>query len=336
MNQELKQFLTHDEVAALQEAISSGKVTDEEEEVAGDGSIISFDFSRYQSRSSKHLYILDRICDRFGRVLKATFLTRFGVAYTVNTDPLGAMSFKEFLGILPPSTCTVLMNITPPGGPALLTMDAHQAHFFIDRLCGGSGVQNMDSDAAEFHEIGQSLVRRVTHYILDDLEKAWHLVSPARIELAGLQFNLRYFEATAPDELQSGVLEVVTVEMKSDSSEGKIYLGLPRSTLQPLLQEGTPKVEEATLHVEPMWASAIKDRLSDVNVDLAVELGTGDITLKKFLSLKKGDIIQLNRNVAEELVVKVEGIVKLKGHPGRYRNHRALQVSTPLTERSEG
>lgn len=326
--------MTHEEVEALQTAISSGQVSTVGGEGGSTGEFAIYDFSRCQRHSSMHLPALDRISDRFVRILRATLLTRFDVASTVITGPVERMNFREFLNTVSDPTCLVLFTINPNWGPALLTMEAQQALFFIDRLCGGSGSQIMGSEVMEFQEIGQSLIKRVALYILEDLEKAWRPVFPVSLEFEGLQFNPRYFDATAPDEFHGAAVGMMSVEVRSEQAQGKLYICVPRSTLQPLVNVSSQKGAEEGSRLEPQWAPGMKENLANVYANVTVELGTGILTVRNFLSLREGDIVQLNNSVSEELVVKVEGVEKFRGNPGKYRGHRALQVTAPLNNGS--
>jgi flagellar motor switch protein FliM len=334
LNQELKHALTQEEVQALQEAISSGEVSTEQEEGGSGGSFSAYDFSRHQHHSSMHLPVLDGINDRFGRILRATFLTRFGLPSAVSPAPIKETGFREFLNTVSDPTCMVLFTITPPGGPALLTMEANLALFFVDRLCGGSGGQTKGSERMEFQEIGQSLIRKVALYMLGDLEKSWRPIFPVNMELERLQFNPRYFEATAPEEFQGATVGLMSVEVKSEPSQGTLYLCLPRSTLQSLANVSHQKADEEGSRLEPEWAVEMKENLDNVRLNISVELGKTVIKVRNFLSLKEGSVIQLAKNVSDDLVVKVEGIEKFRGHPGKSRGCRALQLTTTLDEGS--
>ena len=185
-------------------------------------------------------------------------------------------------------------------------------------------------DLGEFQEIGQSLVRRFALQLLEDLAKAWSAVSTVRVKLEGIYLDPNYFDATSPEEFQGAPVRVISIEMKSDPSSGNLYICFPRATLQPLLSDSRKKAGEETSKAQPAWTSAVKDNLCGASVNLSVELGNGGLNLRELLSLSIGDVIQLDKGPADELPVKVEGIEKFRGHPGRYRGHMALQVTASI------
>ncbi len=66
----------------------------------------------------------------------------------------------------------------------------------------------------------------------------------------------------------------------------------------------------------------------EAQVEVVVELGKTKITSRDLVNFKVGDIIQLDNDVSNELVIKVEGIPKFRGYPGTMKGSKAIQVSS--------
>ena len=67
-------------------------------------------------------------------------------------------------------------------------------------------------------------------------------------------------------------------------------------------------------------------------VDVRVELGHAHTTARELLSLKVGDIVELDRMHNEELTILVGGVPKMKGVPGVFRGNLAVKVSKLIEE----
>ena len=80
------------------------------------------------------------------------------------------------------------------------------------------------------------------------------------------------------------------------------------------------------------WKPAMQKEMQYVGVDVCVELGHAHTTARELLSLKVGDIVELDRMHNEELTILVGGIPKMKGVPGVYRGNLAVKVSKLLEE----
>jgi len=67
-------------------------------------------------------------------------------------------------------------------------------------------------------------------------------------------------------------------------------------------------------------------------VELKVELGRTRLKGRDLLSLSIGDIIPLNKFLADDLNVLVAGVIKYKGQPGTFHGNNAIQI-VKLNER---
>jgi len=87
------------------------------------------------------------------------------------------------------------------------------------------------------------------------------------------------------------------------------------------------------LGISKKWADFITDHLKEIDVDITVELGRTTINVEQVLNLRINDVIQLERYVDDELVLKVEGVPKFVGYPGLSKGNRALQVTSIASTR---
>ena len=72
--------------------------------------------------------------------------------------------------------------------------------------------------------------------------------------------------------------------------------------------------------------------LQNVPVDIHVELGSTELKGRELLSLNVGDIIPLNKFMADDLDVVVQGMKKFHAQPGTFHGNNAIQI-TKLVER---
>jgi flagellar motor switch protein FliM len=62
-------------------------------------------------------------------------------------------------------------------------------------------------------------------------------------------------------------------------------------------------------------------------VEVIAELGVTKVTPERFRKWKTGDTIMLGNDVTDPLIVKVQGMPKVKGFPGVSRGLKAIQVT---------
>ena len=75
----------------------------------------------------------------------------------------------------------------------------------------------------------------------------------------------------------------------------------------------------------------------DVEINLDVELGEIDLTLRDILGMKTGDIIPFD--MPEELIVRAEGLPSFRGKLGRVNDNYGIKISSviprPESQKSE-
>ena len=65
----------------------------------------------------------------------------------------------------------------------------------------------------------------------------------------------------------------------------------------------------------------------ETEVEVIAELGVAKITPERLVQLKVGETIMLGNDVTDPLLIKVEGMPKMKGFPGASRGLKAIQVT---------
>ena len=79
--------------------------------------------------------------------------------------------------------------------------------------------------------------------------------------------------------------------------------------------------------VDTTWVNRLQTNLQRAKVELAVELGRSEISVREFLNMKIGDLIHLEQEVDTPLNVTLEGITKFRGFQGSYKGHQAVKVT---------
>jgi flagellar motor switch/type III secretory pathway protein FliN len=76
----------------------------------------------------------------------------------------------------------------------------------------------------------------------------------------------------------------------------------------------------------------IATRIERAEVHIRAELGTADSTVRRVLALAPGDVVRLDRSPDDPVDVRVEGVVKLRGHPVVARGNIAVEITERCTE----
>jgi flagellar motor switch protein FliM len=122
-----------------------------------------------------------------------------------------------------------------------------------------------------------------------------------------------------------------TFDVELENANGTITLVIPYSTIEPIKQKLSSGFQvESDQTDKKMWTQIIRSQLMDTNVNIRVNLGESEITLKELMSLKVGDVIPLDQDSKGEFDVQIESVPKFKAFYGIHHGTVAVQVTRPV------
>jgi len=71
----------------------------------------------------------------------------------------------------------------------------------------------------------------------------------------------------------------------------------------------------------------MKEALLGMSVNVTAEIGSMVLNFSDVINFEPGTILNLNKSVTDELVVKVENSPKFKGVPGVSRGNQAIKLT---------
>ncbi|MDY7031481.1 MAG: flagellar motor switch protein FliM [Thermodesulfobacteriota bacterium] len=326
----MAQILSQDEIDALLKGVSDGEVETEQEpdEIIDPTGIEKYDLTSQDRIIKDRMPALDVIFDSFSRLLGSSFSVSLRKAVDVRLRLIEMVKFGGFLNSIPLPSNLNLIQMEPLPGLAILVVEAKLVFSFVDYFFGGSGA-DIKIEGREFSAIEQKVMAKFVSSMLDDLKEAWEPIQPLDIELVRTEMNPQFAGIVSPDD----VVMVASFEVELEKSTGNMSVCIPYSTLEPIRDKLLPGVHKVKLGMSKKWADFITSHLKEIDVDITVELGRTTINIEQVLNLQVNDVIQLERYVDDELVLKVEGVPKFVGYPGLSKGNRALQVTSIASTR---
>ena len=163
----------------------------------------------------------------------------------------------------------------------------------------------------------------IAGYILQDLEKAWAPLYATHMNLLRMEMNPRLINIVPPE------YQIVTMSLKIQIEEisGNMVFAIPYMTIDPIRDKLKTGMQFDLMAIDPQWSSRLASGLMESPLELSVEMGNANITLRELLELAPGDTIMLDKSCSSELQVKVEGTPKYLGVPGLRHGNRAIQIT---------
>ncbi|NPA38932.1 MAG: flagellar motor switch protein FliM [Thermodesulfobacteria bacterium] len=326
----MDKVLTQDEIDALLSGLEGGQIdTTPEEPKEEHQEAKPFDFRNYTISARLKIPGLEVINEQLARSLRMQFSTLLKEMVDINNLPLQMERFKDFLNKIPVPTSIHIFKLEPLKGQALLIIDATLAFLFIERFLGAER-KHIKVEGREFTPIEQRLLKKVVDLIFSELEKAWRNIYPVKPKYIRGEVNPQFARVLMPEE----TVIVTGYNLDLESVSGKILFCYSLSTLQPIKEKlySPYQLEE---YVDLTWKKTLEKYILTSEVELRAILGRGTITLEDLINLEEGDVIVLDKKAEEPIEVYIEGIPKILGKLGVFKNRLAVQVEKFLSIEEE-
>ena len=325
----MDQVLSQNEVDALLNAVSDGRVESADGGRGKDGSgIVHYDLANQDRIIRGRMPTLDIIHDRFIRLFRISLSAALRKVANIGVNSSGPIKFGEFMNSLPLPSCLNILRIEPLRGSAVMVIESKLLYALVDSLFGGADVPYTKIEGKDFTQIEIKVARRIVMTAIEDLEKAWAPVFPIQIHYSRTEINPQFVAVVPP----SDVVISTAFDVELEKISGSIKLVMPYSTLEPIKSKLSVGFQNEQLEVDHIWINRIKAQLMNINMNLSVNLGHCFINLRDLMELERGDILMLERDSSKPLDIKVEGMLKYKGVPGVIRGNKAIKISEVIGE----
>jgi len=327
----LNDLLSQDEIDALLHGVDDVE-EDESESHTGD-SAAEYDFSSQDRIVRGRMPTLEMVNERFARHLRISLFNLMRRTTEVSINGVQMLKFGEYIHTLFVPTSLNMVRFRPLKGTALITLEARLVFILVDNFFGGDGRYPAKIEGREFTPTERRIIQLLLKIVFEDYMEAWAPVMDVEFEYLDSEVNPSMANIVSPTE----VIVVCSFHIELDGGGGDFHIALPYSMLEPireLLDAGVQSDKEDT---DQRWSAALKDEIMDVEVELDVGLGEIDLTLRKIMEMKKGDIIPFE--MPDELVIRAEELPSFRGKLGQVNDNFGVEVTSiiprPESQKSE-
>lgn len=327
----MNDVLSQDEIDQLMQAISSGEPDSDDfsKPVSDTRKIKIYDFKRPDKFSKEQIRTVQIMHETFARLTTTSLSAQLRSLVHVHVASVDQLTYEEFIRSIPTPTTLAVINMDPLKGNAVLEIDPAITFSIIDRLFGGTGqgakVQR------DLTDIEQSVMEGIIVRILANMREAWTQVIDLRPRLGTIETNPQFAQIVPPTEM----VVLVTLETKVGDEEGMLNFCIPYLTIEPIISKlssqfwfSSVRGRSTTEHL-----STLKEKLSDVDMDVVAEVGTIDLPIRDVLSLRSGDVVRLSSvRVGDPLTLSVGNKKKFYCQAGVVGKKIAVQVLSKIDE----
>ena len=324
----MAEMMSQAEIDALLNTLTRGDV-DVEKMAKPEEKIRIYDFKRPSKFSRDQVRALQVMHENFARMLTNLLSAQLRTLVQIDVATIDhQMTYSEFLRSLQNPTIMMVFSLAPLKGTAILEVSLGLAYAIIDRLLGGPGA-GID-EARALTEIEQSVMMVVCGRILEQFQEVWREVIDMEPRIEFYENNPMFVQIASPNE----TIALISLTARVGAGEGFMNICLPHMVLEPIISKLTSRyLVSFTGHAtesDDASREVLMNDISTMMMDLAVEMGTIDISLGDLLGLQVGDCIHLGRPASDTIDVRVGPHLRYLARPGTVHRRVAAQIVTVL------
>ena len=325
-------LLTQEQIDALLNAANEdSNALEELKQEENKKKIKVYDFRRPDKFSKDQIRTLYMLHESFARLLNTYMSSHLRTLVNVDVASVEQLTYQEFVqSIANPSFITIL-GVPPLKGNIIFEISSEIAFAYIDRVFGGDG--NTSMKVRVLTEIEEAVMRRFVENSMSRFKESWANVTEMNPILEATESNPQFTQIVPPNDM----VVIVTLHTKLGEVEGFMNICIPYLVLEPIMSKLTTTFWVAASVAKDEnkgQANIIRQKLNRTKVPFVVEVGRVQITIKEFLTLGFGDVLQLNTKVKEDFPCMVGTNPKFYCRPGTFGKKLAVQI-TQVVQKGE-
>lgn len=325
--------LSQSEIDKLLAAFATGEASAEEMKAEeNQKKVKTYDFKRPDKFSKDQIRTLNMLHENFARLFNTYLSTYLRALVSVEVASVEQLTYQEFVQSLSTPSVIGILAVPPLKGNIIMEMNSGIAFSIIDRVFGGPGDNTIKPRVLT--EIEEAVIRRIFDKAMGHLKEAWFNVVQFNPKMEAMESNPQFAQIVPPSDM----VVIITLQTKIGTAEGFMNICIPYLVLEPIMSKLTTTFwvsVNQTREEHPEHTDYIQQKLRRTMVPVVVQMGQFDITVREFLSLSYGDVLQMDTRVDDELKCLVGHSTKFYCRPGTSGKKTAVQITKLLTEGDE-
>jgi flagellar motor switch protein FliM len=309
-------------LAGMKDEQPTGEAETQDDRYA-DKDVLVFDFRLPHRLSKNQLRTLQAVHESFGESLSSFLVSRLQTNVSVKVTSVDQIFYSEYvLSIASPSSLYIF-RIRESDALAILELSPDLVLGMVARLLGGAPEE--EKKTRHITRIEQSIVKGIITRCLEDLQKAWKMISPLTFVHERYESEGEFAQVAPASEI------VLVVSFEVHISERKYLMNIcfPTFALDDVLAKlnmqhfsGMSGGSEQNESSETILKS-----IEDTTIPVTGVLGTTRLTLQELISLEPGDVVRTNIPVNGEVELLIGGKSRLWGRPGIVNSKPAIKIT---------
>lgn len=324
----MTEILSQKEIDALIDALTTGEVRTGQP-VIEERAVRVYDFRRPDKFSKDQIRTIQMLHDNVARLLTTYFSANFRTMVQFTVESVDQLTFGEFTRSIPNPAVAAVVRLAPLEGNAVIEIQPSIAFPIIDRLFGGAG-QGQERLRA-LTEIEETAIERVVRGLLENLREAWRNIIELEPRIEAVETNPLFIQVVAPSE----TCILISFAAKLGDHRGTLNLCIPYLVIEPMLPRLSVQQWFAAAKRPSDATEALRRRLEEVVLPVRAELGRSEITVRELLSLRAGDVVELETALHDPVRIFVQDRERFLARVGTVQNRLAVQIAAVVRDGEE-
>ncbi len=270
--------------------------------------------------------------ETFARLITTSLSAQLRTMVQAHLVSVDQLTYEEFTRSIPTPTTLGIINMDPLKGSAVIEIDPGIAFAMIDRLFGGKG-EPLKANR-ELTDIEMPVMEGILVRLLGNFRESWANAIDLRPRLGNVETNPQ-FAQVAP---YNSMVLLTTFDTKIGDVEGMINLCIPYMTIEPIISKLSSQFWYSSVRsgVSSESLELIREQISDIAIDVSVQLSGTDLKFRDVNGIRGGDVIRLSGSINSDVCVMIGGNIKFKEKAGIIGKRRAVQVKEVISGLNPG
>ncbi len=317
------------EVDALLSAIDTGALDEagggREQAERPQREVAVYDFKRPERVSKEQLRAITALHEGFSRNFGAALSGFMRTIIEVELSSVEQLTYSQFILSLPNPTCFALLAADKLEGSLVFEMNPSVVFPIIDRLLGG-GRTNVNIPDRPLTNIEFRLAGKIMNIAIGQLEEMWrHVLPDVHFSIDRTESNPHLVQIVPPNE----PVVMVALEVSLGETSGMASLCLPYGSIESVLADMAKRdwFSYRSKKSSPETKSLLQRGLKRAVIPVAGYLASATLSVRELIDLAPGDLITTDTRIEDESDFLINGKLKFKGKPGKFKGRRAFLVT---------
>ena len=315
-------ILSQEEIDALLSAMDKGEVDlDVNDDIPVD--VKSYDLTSKSLMLHGQFDALEEINDKFIGLMNKSISDSLLKNVEIDMVSTEIVRFSEFIKQFSTPTSFNKFTMEPLFGHGLVSIEPELVFSLIDAMFGGDG-KPLD-EIRDFTLIEQRMMLRFVNDMLKNLETAWHIAYPVKVNLKKVETKPEFVNIVNPND--SLIVQIFSIN--GENFSGNIHLSYAYLMMEPI-KEKLSSSYIRNKDIENVFTDQIQALLSNTEIEMRVDLGKTIYRVRDILNFEVNDVLKLKNGPLDNIVMNVEGVPKFSVSPGIVKGNKAVQIKSLL------